>query len=451
MQNIIAMEMLSAVSENGFSLDELVFKTKELFAEEGLAGFVALILRLVDEKICLDLTQGKSRKNLCTCCLQPRYNHLDQLDRQFRTSIGKVMLRWRRLRCQNCGRTIIPLRKFLGLESYQSKTAELEKIVTEVVSEQSYRRSSSHLDIIGNIPVPKSTAHRWVAQSDCDHINPNQGTFKFLYADGTGYKRRPDLERNINNRGELKIALGVDKCGRIVPLGAFTDLSWEDITNRLHRQLNNKLPLSEMLVSDSARGLAESFSFLCSSQQICHWHVVRELGFTMWRNKASKTERNKIQRELAAVIGIELPKEDFERVDDKDKADLAEATAKAENDIRKLITSLFDRGYNLAAYYLTRVSKNLFSYVYRWLKTGIVTPRVSMLIERMIREIARRLKRMAFGWSPEGAAKMTRIILKRFTSAREWEKYWRKKLRINDNVLLSIRSIKVVSPQPLGR
>jgi hypothetical protein len=451
MQNIIAMEVLSAVSEKGFSLDELVFKTKELFEKEGLAGFVALILRLVDERICLDLVNGKSLKNLSTCCSQPRYHYLDQLDRRFRTSVGKVMFRWRRLRCQNCGRTIIPLRNFLCLEPYQSKTSELEKIVAEVVSEQSYRRSSSHLDIIGCIPVPKSTAHRWVTQSDCDHINPDQGTFKFLYADGTGYKRRPDPERNTNNRGELRIALGVDKCGQIVPLGAFSDMSWDDISDYLYGLRNNELPLSEMLVSDSERGLAESFSFLCSSQQICHWHVVRELNHTMWRNKASKSERNEMQRELAAIIGIELPKEDFERVDDKDKADLTEATAKAENDIRRLITNLLDRGYNLAAYYLHRVSKNLFSYVYHWLKTGIVTPRVSMMIERMMREIARRLKRMAFGWSPEGAAKMTRIILKRFTSAGEWEKYWRKRLKINGNVFLTLRGIKVISPQPLGR
>ena len=88
MQNIIAMEVLSAVSENGFSLDELVFRTKELFEKEGLAGFVGLILRLIDERICLDLIQGKSRKNLSACCSQPRYHHLDQLDRQFRISIG---------------------------------------------------------------------------------------------------------------------------------------------------------------------------------------------------------------------------------------------------------------------------------------------------------------------------------------------------------------------------
>lgn len=43
-----------------------------------------------------------------------------------------------------------------------------------------------------------------------------------------------------------------------------------------------------------------------------------------------------------------------------------------------------------------------------------------------MREIARRLKRIAFGWSPKRAAKMTRIILKRFTSAGEWVQFLRK-------------------------
>jgi hypothetical protein len=49
--------------------------------------------------------------------------------------------------------------------------------------------------------------------------------------------------------------------------------------------------------------------------------------------------------------GIELPKEDFERVDDKDKVELAEATAQAEEDIRQLMTRLLDKGYNWAAYF----------------------------------------------------------------------------------------------------
>ena len=123
----------------------------------------------------------------------------------------------------------------------------------------------------------------------------------------------------------------------------------------------------------------------------------------------------------------------------------------AESDVRKLIGKLLEKGYEMAADYLIRASKNMFSYVRRWLETGIVTPRVSSMIEHMMRELARRLKRMAFGWSEEGAAKMARIIIKRFTSAGQWEKYWRDRLRIQNNVLLVLRTIKVENPQTLGR
>ena len=158
MQNIIAMEVLSATSEKGFSLDELVFKTKEVFEKEGLAGFVGLILRLVDEMIYMNMVQGKIEHNQQSCCSNPDYEHHGLSARRFRTSVGKVKIRWRRLKCISCWKTIIRLREFLGLELYQSKTLELEKLVTEIVSEQSYRRSSNHLESIGSIPVPKGTA-----------------------------------------------------------------------------------------------------------------------------------------------------------------------------------------------------------------------------------------------------------------------------------------------------
>ena len=59
----------------------------------------------------------------------------------------------------------------------------------------------------------------------------------------------------------------------------------------------------------------------------------------------------------------------------------------------------------------------------------------------MMREIARRLKRMAFGWSEKGAAKMTRIIIKRFTSAVEREEYWEERIRITGNVKLAPEGI----------
>ena len=451
MQNIIAMEVLSATSEKGFSLDELVFRTKELFEKEGLAGFVGLILQLADERICMNMVQGKIKHNEHSCCSNPQYEHHDLSDRQFRTSVGKVIIRWRRLKCTNCGKTVIPLREFLGLELYQSKTSELEKLVTEIVSEQSYRRSSNHLESIGSIPVPRSTAHRWVVQSECDQIDTGKETFDLLLADGTGYKRRPDQKAGMNNRGELRVALGVDRSGSIVPLGAFSGKSWDEISSIIKGQRDTNEPVADILISDGERGLAQSLAGLCGGQQRSHWHLIRDLNFTMWQDDAGKLERRQMQKKLTAIIGIELPEEDFEMVNDSDKTALNDAVSCAERDVRRLIGKLLEKGYEMAADYLIRASKSMFSYVRRWLETGIVTPRVSSMIERMMRELARRLKRMAFGWSEEGAAKMARIIIKRFTSARQWEKYWRDRLRIQDNVMLVLKTIKVENPQTLGR
>jgi hypothetical protein len=440
MQSSITLDVLSAVSEKCFSLDELVLETKVLFEKEGMAGVIGLILRLVDEKVCMDMVTGK-RNAQKPCCGQPRYHHQGRLDRQFRTSVGTVKICWRRLECQHCGRTMIPLRELLGLEPYQSKTSELEKMVAEVVSEQSYRRSSSHLDIIGQIPVPKSTAHRWIATSDCDAIEEHKDTLDILFADGTGYKRRPDKENNVNNRGELRVALGVDKSGQIVPLGAFSGTSWEQVAHAVKGTRTDDKPLADMLVSDGERGLCDALGKLCGSQQRCHWHTVRDLNYVLWQEDAGKDERVKMQNDLAAIIGIELPKEDIEQVKDIDKATIIAAKHHADYEIRQLIKTLVEKGYNLAADYLIRASKNMFSYVDRWLATGIVSPRVSSFIERMMRELARRLKRMAFGWSEDGAAKMARIIIKRFTSANQWEAYWKKRLNIQGNVIMTLRSI----------
>jgi hypothetical protein len=450
MQSIITLDVSSAVSENGFSLDELVIATKTLFEQEGMAGFVGLILDLMDERICIEMVEGK-RACPKPCCSAARYSHHDRIDRKFRTSAGTVSIRWRRLRCLCCGRTILPLRSFLGLEPHQSMTGELEKIVAEVVSEQSYRRSSSHLDTIGQIPVPKSTAHRWIAQSDCDTIDEHKGTLDILFADGTCYKKRPTTRGRDDNRGELRVALGVDRTGQIVPLGAFSGLSWDEIASAIKGERKDGEPVADMLVSDGELGLCKALGKICGAGQRCHWHLVHDMNHVLLGDEVGIRERRKTQKKLAAIIGLELPAEDIEQVKESDRSAILTARNHADKEVRTLIKKLVDKAYYKAADYLIYARKNMFSYVDRWLQTGIVSPRVSSFIERMMRELARRLKRMAFGWSQEGAAKMARIIIKRFTSANQWENYWKTRLNIHGNVILSLIRIYPSSPQMVGR
>ena len=116
----------------------------------------------------------------------------------------------------------------------------------------------------------------------------------------------------------------------------------------------------------------------------------------------------------------------------------------AEEKVGQLAQELAQKGYRQAASYVENAKDRLFSYVRFWLRYGLVSPRVSSMIERMMREIGRRLKRIAFGWSDEGAAKMARIIIKRITSANEWEAYWKERLRITGNVVLVYGGIKAM-------
>lgn len=442
MQDIISLEIVSAVGEEGFSLDELVVKTKELFEHKGMPGFLGLLLSLIDERICLGLVTGKGKWRPEPCCDNSRYELCRRDGKRFRTSVGTVFLSWRRLRCTKCGKSIIPLRQFLGLERYQSKTAEMERMVAEVVSEQSYRRTSRHLDLIGEIPVPKSTAHRWVMQSDCDALRADGKTVGIVVGDGTGYKRRPDKEKN--NRGEVRVVLGVDTSGAVVPIGAWSGASWESISEEIRENAVDWKKEGKILVSDGEPQLAEALASLAEEAQRCHWHAAHDARYKMWEDDAPSAERKAMQGRIAGLLGVELPETDFEKVNENDKADIEKQTRNAEDNLDKLVAELVSRGYYKSATYVRNAKEKLFSYVRFWLKYGLVCPRTQSMIERMMREIGRRLKKIAFGWSEEGAAKMTRIIIKRIASAGEWEKYWNDRLRMDGNVILVFRGAKVV-------
>jgi len=442
MQHTITLDVVSCLSEDGFSLDELVIRTRELFEQEGMAGVIGLILRLVDEGICRGLVDGKGSWRPRLCCENPRYEYKDFLDRTFRTSAGVVNILWHRLQCLVCKACPIPLRTFLGLERYQRKTSELEKMVAEVTSEQSYRRGSDHLDRIGQIPVPKSTAHRWVMESDCDQMSDAGDVLDQMLADGTGFKRRFISGTGQTNRGELCVLLGVTAKGRTIPLGAWSGKNWSQIGEELKKQPEKKWPKADVLVSDGEPGLAEGLSAFFNTQQRCHWHATHDLDYTLWQDGVSKDQRRKLQEELALVLGVQIPKEDLEPVTTTDRKELEQSVLDAEADVDRMIRRMNKKGYVQAAGYLRRMKDNLFTYMRRWLATGLVSPRVSSWIERVMREIARRLKRIAFGWSEPGAEKMTRIVLKRFTDREGWEAWWKEKMRLNNNVLLVYRGVK---------
>jgi len=78
-----------------------------------------------------------------------------------------------------------------------------------------------------------------------------------------------------------------------------------------------------------------------------------------------------------------------------------------------------------------------------WLKTGVIAPKTTSLLERLFREIGRRLKKIAWGWSDKAVTNISKMIMIRQYSRDKWEQYWKEKLWIKGYFDIEIRSVKL--------
>ena len=448
MQGKITSDLSFCLSENGFSLDELVIKLLEAFERKALPELLKLILMLVQEVLIYRILSKK-----CTsfsCCDTGNLRLNGSYNRRIRTSTGEVVLSLWRVQCSCCGKTFAPLKQFIDLGHYQTKTNELERTIVEAVAGTNYRRAVSSLYSNGKIKISHQTANRWVLATDCDEIGLSSkviGTVPLqIMPDGTKFKGKD--KNGKAHKGDLKVVIGIRKTGEVFPLGTWAGTSWDEI-NKHWKKAEMKMPDGSILISDGELGLSEAFAEYVSEQQRCHWHLPRDLYHMMYQDGAKKKDTKPLQDALAGALAIELPEEDFKKVSEQEKDEIEERMEKTERIIDQLIDYLEGHGYEAASTYIRRAKYGMFGYVRRWLKWGLISPRASSMVERVMRELARRIKRIAYGWSDKGVTKIARIILKRFTNEKEWEDYWKKKMNIIGNVVIDIGNYNIKS-QNLG-
>jgi len=443
MQGKCNLDLSFCLAGDGFSLDELVFKLGELFEKKAFNELLRLILMLVQEVLINRIHHKKNHP--FSCCGNSDFKFNGGYNRRIRTSLGELNLFWHRISCKSCGRTIVILKDFLKIKHYQTKTNELEQIIVNAVSETSYRRAVKSIGDHKLIKLSHHTAHNWIMQTDCDEIKLSNDVIDSMgpiqvVADGTGFKGQP--ENGMVKKGDLKVVVGVNTAGNVFPLGSWTGTTWEAI-NDYWKKNKIKYPNGSILVSDGEPGLADAFAEQVELHQRCHWHIVRDLYHCMHHDDAPLQKTKQLQKGLAGVLAIELPEGDFKKVKESEKDEIEKKIEDADTALGKLINFLNEQGYNKAAIYIAGARKSMFSYVRRWLRLGIICPRASSLIERVIRELGRRLKKLAYNWSDKGAAKISRIILKKFTNEKEWDAYWKNRLGIIGNVVLGIGNYKI--------
>lgn len=441
------------VKDSGFSLDELVYRMQELFRRQAFPELLAEILMMFDAYLRLNVERRTCLPLTCSCG-----SGMFVLDgrrpRKIRTTIGTVDLpHLTRVKCAHCGRTCVPVVELCGLDLYQTKTAGVEKLVVEQCVQTSYRRATKAICDMTGVSVSHSTSHRWVLRTDADEIRVPEDVIATvgntdrvpkpvtIFADGTYCKGRTD-DGGARKR-DVKVIVGVRQSGDVFPIGTWTgDETWTDIGNELERR-KVKFADGSILVSDGEEGLAENISKLANgSFQRCHWHAVRDTYMSMWYDGGRIKDIRPVQNRLKKILAIELPKEDFEQVDKEQVGAIEARMGESERALDALIADIRGRGFVKAAAYLEKARHSMFGYLRRWLALGIACPRASSLIERTMRELARRLKRIAYGWKADGLNKVSKLLLKIFSNEDEWKRYWDERMSISNNVLLYFKMTK---------
>ena len=447
MQYNITTSLLVSLSENGFGLDELIYRMEDLANKKAFPELLRIIIMLVDENIRLKVMTKESLPEKCNCdCEHPDLVLNGGVPRQIRSRLGKIELpRITRVKCKHCGKTFVPLTLMCGLEKHQTMSNELAKLVLEQCAQESYRVATGNIHEMTASKESHSTFRRWVLKSDADEINVPENAMGavpgVIYADGTKCKSVDKDGHAV--KGDVKVLLGVRDEGTVFPIGTWTGHeTWQQISEQLTKR-QVKFPDGTILVCDGEIGLAESLAKLASDEQRCQWHVQRDLYHMMRMNGGKMADVKPMQQRLKGIMAIELPKESFAEVPEEQKASIREKMERAEKDLDVLIADIRSKGYAVAVNYLERAKHAMFGYVRRWLALGLVSPRASSFIERTMRAIGRRIKKLGYNWKEEGVGKIARIVLKLFATEGEWEDYWRKRMDLNQSVMLNFKVLEV--------
>jgi hypothetical protein len=433
------------------NLNEIVYRLKEI-RDSLMLKVLGKILRAYDDLINERLSQtkiypSKARKGLGRHVRrgdpEERFCRGRKIikrgyrknNRHFTTVFGELDVPLRVAQCCNCGAYYSPLLSALKVGLYARKEANFENAVVEAVIDTNYRRliDGRSIDIsLGGI-------HNIVVGSDIDKSfqEPVSVTdLSAIMADGTGVKQQQ------GRKGELRAVIGITSKGHVEPLGSFTNTEWPEIEHTIKERIKEAEPYNIPFIYDGEPGLDDFLSEVAESQR-CTWHGPRGLYHALWEDGLKKKDSQSETDKIKQLIGIELPEGDFEILKEKDKDQVRRQYESSKLEIKELIKTFQDKGYKHGSAYVENLSERLFTNIELWLKTGIIAPKTTSLLERVFREIGRRLKRIAWGWSDKAVTNLYKMIMIRQYSRDKWEQYWKEKLEIKGYFDIKILSVKM--------
>lgn len=390
------------------------------------------------ERAGLGRHESKSRPGTMCRCRRVKRKGFRWHPRCINSKHGQLRIRLQIVECLGCGKQFCPLLDALKIEPYGGHEDVLEKTVIDAVIDTNYRRLiEGH-----SLDVSLGGVHNFVAGSDIEKVlgdDLDLDQYRALLADGTKFKKQGA------KRGEMRVLVGLTPCGRMEPIGSWVDTPWQEIERQVKTRIKTDPRQPPLFVYDGEPGLEDFLAGSVRGQQRCTWHAPRGLYHAMWEDGQRKQNIRPHEDTIAKIVAIEIPQGDYDQLTPEAVEAVREKYRLAKMELIDLINVLHQKNCPHGVEYLQNLSKGLFHQLEMWLATGIVAPKTTSRLERLFRELARRLKRIAWGWSDRVVTKLSKMIMIKQYRPEIWKKYWLKKMGIQGNLDIWVHSVKVVA------
>jgi transposase-like protein len=373
--------------------------------------FRSLLVKL-QEEIVLDLCGPKYAR-----CKTREYKRAGTTDRTFRTRHGKVSFKLAKLYSKENGSLMRPLLLYVGVEPRKRIVEDLVLECAETATYLTYRDSKAVIENLTWAEVSRTRIYECVQKV---------GAFM-----NEGRRKTPAKDQNLiegdgtkchglgGKKNEINVILGKNQeTGEKSLLALGVNEDWRETAS----QFKGK---ADFAVSDNEPSLRNALLEKAANYQACVRHSVTDVRFYLWAAGLQKEQRKEIATRLRVVletlrnsVNKHLADKDFERL----KWRISWTLSELDNLSRELLVD----GLDTVARFIRNSANYLVTFAKLAMK-GICIPRTNNLIERLMGEIAKRIKHKWMHWSTKGLENLLNILLARYCSRRVYgemkEKY----------------------------
>jgi transposase-like protein len=351
-----------------------------------------------------------------------QYKRAGTAKRTLQTRHGEIKLRLIKVRSLENNTIFKPLLLDLGVEPRRRIVDDLVFESAEVATLLTYRDAVTVIESLTKAETSKHRVHRYV-QEVGSHMNVERrkcipDRVGIMLGDGTKTHGLGEKKNEVN------VVLGRDpETGAKHLLAVEVNKNWPETALHVHTE-------ADVLVCDADKAMRNALRGRVLSYQLCVNHAVRQAGNHLWRAGVPKARRRSILNKLVTILRV-LRFSVRKHLLDKDFGRLRWRIDWTLSELRKLASELVDAGSVGAGKFIRQSANYLVTYA-RLAVKGERIPYTNNLIERLMGEVAKRVKNRWMHWSTVGLENMLNILLVRYCDKRLYSSLKEKYYKIED-------------------